>query len=110
MNVDLPSGNSAELRTRLRGRDKLAVQRAVQFEVSPAGTTQNVNAAVQTEMAYALLEQVIVAWSYEGVNIPAEHPAGADVLLDLDLDDLNALETAVAPMVEKVGFTQGAAT
>jgi hypothetical protein len=98
--VDLPSENWAELRTRLRGRDKLAVQRALKFEVSKGQTTQKVSAALQTEMAYALLGEVILAWSFEDIT----------VLLDLDLDDLNALERAVAPMVEKVGFTQGEAT
>lgn len=110
MKVDLPSGNWAELRTRLRGRDKLAVQRAVQFEVTRGATTQHISAAVQTEMAYALLGEVILAWSFDGITIPVNHPNGADVLLELDLEDLNALEAAVAPMVDQVGFTQAAAT
>jgi hypothetical protein len=100
MKVDLPSGNWAELRDKLKGGDRMAAMEAVRVEVADGKTT--VDGSVEARVCNALLARLITAWSFEGVPPPATHINPVTVLEDLDLDDYNALCEAIEPYVEKV--------
>jgi hypothetical protein len=107
MKVDLPSGASVELRTSLKAKDKFAVQGAI------SGASQNGSAL--SLMETALMARVVDSWTLED-ELPSRHQCQECVgdsvkwhehVRDafgeaLDLDDYNALEKVVGPMLAKV--------
>jgi hypothetical protein len=62
-------------------------------------------------MRLALLERIITGWSFEesaGIVIPAKNLGGAAVIrTTLDIDDMNAVEEAIEPLMAKVAFSAG---
>jgi hypothetical protein len=105
MRVELPSGAWVELRENLKAADKFAVQDAIVLNFSDT-KTQTLGAGVQNKMRNALLQRVITAWSYVGVPVPSQNHQGADSIGEvMDLDDYNALERAVEPLLAKVSFS-----
>ncbi len=107
MKVDLPSGQSAEVRTALKAKDKFAVQGAI------SGASQD--GSVLSLMETALLGRLLESWTYEE-DLPSRHTCAEcatsalkrhEHVRDLfgevmDLDDYNALEKVISPMLAKV--------
>lgn len=107
MKVDLPSGQSAEIRTALKARDKFAVQGAI------SGASQDGSAL--SLMETALLARLLDSWTYEE-DLPARHTCQECATSSLkrhehvrdlfgeilDIDDYNALEKIISPMLAKV--------
>ena len=102
MRVDLPSGGYVEYRDTLRARDKFAVQEAIKFRVSE-DEGQEVSGGIANDMRNALLCQVVTAWSL-GPLPSADLKAAMAAIDDLDIDDYNAIQEAVEPLLAKVGF------
>ncbi len=98
--LDLPSGGWIEYREKLKAADKFAVQEAITVTISDDRST-DVTGGLQNKMRNALLKEIITAWSFPE-PIPSD-PGGLDIGT-IDLDDYNALESAVEPLMEKVGF------
>jgi hypothetical protein len=110
MKVDLPSGETAEIRTSLKARDKFAVQNAI--SVSQSGEASGGTLSL---METALMARVLESWSLPD-ELPSKHACPSctgntklwhehvrDAFGELlDLDDWNALEKMVAPMLAKV--------
>jgi hypothetical protein len=101
MRVELTAGNWADIRDKIKGKDKFAVQKAVVFDTDSSGTSK-VSAELMTIMTNTILTQVITAWSFPDVKIPSESDNPEEVLGDLDLDDYNLLEDSVKPLLNKV--------
>jgi len=107
MKVDLPSGQSVEIRTSIKARDKFAVQGAI------SGGSQD--GSVLSLMETALLGRLIESWTLEE-DLPSRHTCQEcatsalkrhEHVRDLfgevmDLDDYNTLEKAIAPILTKV--------
>lgn len=108
MRIELPSGNWIEVRDSLKAKDKFAVQDAVTFTLTD-GKQQEVSAGIQNQMRNAFLGNVITAWSFDNIPIPATGLASADVVLGetLDIDDYNELEKQIEPLFEKVRLAGG---
>lgn len=101
MKVDLADGAWAEIRDKLKGKDKFAIHRALTFDITDNGVAQKASAELMTLMTTTLLSQVITSWSFpEPVPSESDNPRG--VLEELDLDDYNTLEEAVKPLLDKV--------
>jgi hypothetical protein len=110
LTLALPTGETAVLRTSLKARDKFAVQGVI--NVSQDGRTQ---AGILSLMETALLARLIESWSLPD-ELPSKHACSEctgnsakwhehvrDTFGDaLDLDDYNALETHIAPLLAKV--------
>lgn len=114
MRVSLPSGGWAEIRENLTAEDRWAVQEAIVFEIATdaAGQVnpmQRVSSATTERARQALLARVITSWSLadQGIPVPSQNAAGADVLGSLDLDDWDALAEAVQPLVDKANPGSG---
>lgn len=107
--VNLPSGATVELRTNLRAKDKFAVQGAI------SANDGVVNGGILSIMESTLLARLIEEWSLE-VELPAKHSCSGctgnsaawhEHVRDefgeaLDLDDFNALEREISPLLAKV--------
>jgi len=105
--AELPSGHWVDYRDKLMVADRFAVQDAlsVTYETRPDGTeTRRQAGAVMEQMRVALLKQIITAWSFPGVPVPAQNIADAEECLGsvLDLDDYYALAAEVEPLFEAV--------
>ena len=101
--VELPSGAWVDIRDKLLAQDKFVIQSAIKVEMDATTNVQTYSGGIQNQMRNALLQQVITAWSYEGIPIPAASPSGADILgSTMDIDDYDALSDAVEPMLIKV--------
>src|SRR5579859_2893327 len=105
--AELPSGNWVDYRDKLMVADRFMVQDAlsVTYETRPDGTeTRRQAGAVMEQMRVALLKQIITAWSFPGVPVPAQNIASAEECLGsvLDLDDYYALAAEVEPLFEAV--------
>lgn len=96
MRVELPGDNWAELRglDELRAKDKVAIQRAIEFVPSAEGTPVQVNAGMQEDMQMALLKSVITSWSY------GDMPVKREQLEELPLAAYNALCEATTDHLE----------
>jgi hypothetical protein len=105
--VDLSEGNWAEIRDKLKGKDKFAVQQSISFDVDNA--SQKVSADLMTTMTNALLAKLITTWSFPD-PVPGDTDDPGEVLGELDIDDYNALEDAARPMLSKVLQTPNRAT
>jgi hypothetical protein len=109
LRVELPSGATVDVRERLRGKDKFDVHGAIKF-TAEQGKEQTVSGAVTDNMRNALLAGIITAWTVTDDNgnpvpIPSENAASPEqVFGDMDIDDYNALQEAVEPLMEKVSF------
>ena len=117
MKVELPSGETIELRDKLKAKDKFAVQSAVSLTMNAGGTiaNQQVSGNTMTLMETALMSRLIETWSLDA-EIPSKHACPecmgnsglwhqhvADFIGDtLDLDDYNKLEEIVTPLLDKV--------
>jgi len=109
MLVNLPSGATAELRTTLKAKDKFAVQNSVSVGDG------DVSGGILSLMETALLARLIEKWSLDA-PLPSQHACAgctgnsaawhAHVRDEfgevLDLDDYNALEKVIEPMLSKV--------
>jgi hypothetical protein len=111
VHVELPaSGESAELRTALKAKDKFAVQGAVSIS-GGASAQGGVISVIET----ALLARLMESWTFDN-PLPSKH-ACQDCTGDsakwhehvrdefgeiLDVDDWNELEKAITPMLKKV--------
>jgi hypothetical protein len=108
--VALPSGATAELRTALKAKDKFAVQAVIS-----SVNADNPGGGVVSLMETALMARLIDEWSLEA-ELPGRHACeectGNSVTWHehvrdafgeaLDLDDFNELEKQVAPLLAKV--------
>lgn len=116
MKVDLPSGATAELRDKLKAKDKFAVQGAVTVTMNANGQAGGqVSGNTMTLMETALLTRLLESWTLDA-PLPSAHACPeclgnsmlwhqhvADYIGDtIDLDDYNKLEEILAPMLEKV--------
>ena len=103
MRVDLPSGGYIEFRDSLKARDKFAVQNSLKFKVKD-GKEQEVSGGITNDMRNALLAELITAWSLDAPLPSADLAKGMTAIDDMDIDDYNALQEAVEPLLEKVSF------
>ena len=103
--IDLPSGAWVEYRDKLTTEDKWAVDGAYDVTVNADGVAVVPGNAGSLKMK-AFLGRVITDWSFaaQGIPVPSQNIGGDDVIATAvsDLDDMNALEDAVAPLFEKV--------
>lgn len=99
MEIPLPSGNKVVIRDKLRPGDRFAVQDAPDVIVTADKTVVVRNAAANTMPAF--LARVVESWTFPGdpAHILAAGARGLDDVMDLD--DWDALEKAVAPLLEK---------
>jgi len=111
MRLVLPvSGAWIELRDSVDTGDYYAVQSAVDLEITAdpeSGTTvTRLPGDHNLRRTDALLERVIVAWSFaeQGIPVPSQNLAGRDTVRSVvtDIDDFLALAAAVEPLLEKV--------
>jgi hypothetical protein len=111
--LDLPSGGWVEYRDKLMADDKIGAHEAVEFRTTGTDRktmVQHSTGATVDLMRLALLERIITAWSLtdKGIPIPSMNLDGqAAIRKNLDIDDMNALEEAVEPLMEKVAFSAG---
>lgn len=110
MQVELPSGGKATLRSKLKAKDKFAVQAVITF--SRAG---DITGSIVSLMETTLMARLIEDWSLDS-PLPSSHSCPEctgnsakwhEHVRDefgevLDLDDYNALETAVGPALQQV--------
>lgn len=110
MKIELPSGETVELRTSLKAKDKFAVQSAIFI-----ANTGEASGGVLPLMETALLSRLIEAWSLPD-DLPSRHvcqqcSGNSKVWHEhvrdafgeaLDIDDWNTLEKAVSPLLAKV--------
>jgi hypothetical protein len=101
--VDLPSGNTVDLRDQIKGGDRIAAQKALKFRTGE-DRVQVMEGDAGDQIAIALLIRMITGWSFEGRPVPSQQLDGnqASCLEDLDIDDYDALIQAVEPFIEKV--------
>jgi hypothetical protein len=101
--VELPSGGFVEVRDKLQADDKFGVQNSIKFKVKD-GKEQEVSGGITNDMRNALLASIITDWSLDA-PIPSKDPgAGLKAIRAMDLDDYNAVQEAVEPLLEKVSF------
>jgi hypothetical protein len=101
--VDLPSGGYIVCRDKLQAEDKFGVQDSLRFKVKD-GQEQEVSGGITNTMRNALLAGIITEWSLDA-PLPAQDPdAGMKAIRAMDIDDYNALQEAVEPLLEKVSF------
>ena len=101
--VDLPGGGYVELRDKLQAKDKFATQGG--FVVEWQEGKQLMPSGVSNTMMKNLLGVIITEWGgpgLEGIAIPAQNIAGADILDSLDIDDYQALAEAAEPLLRKL--------
>ena len=103
MRVDLPSGGYIEFRDSLKAKDKFTVQNSLKFKVKD-GKEQEVSGGITNDMRNALLAELITSWSLDAPLPSADMKAGMAAVDDMDIDDYNALQEAVEPLLEKVSF------
>ena len=103
MRVDLPSGGYVDVRDNLVADDKFAVQDSIKFKVRD-GKEQEVSGGITNDMRNALLAELITGWSLKAPLPSADMKAGMAAIDDMDIDDYNALQEAVEPLLEKVSF------
>jgi hypothetical protein len=103
LKVDLPSGGYIEFRDTLKAKDKFKVQDSLRFKVQD-GKEQEVSGGITNQMRNALLASLITAWSLDAPLPSADLAAGTAAIGDMDIDDYNALQEAVEPLLEKVSF------
>lgn len=110
MHVDLPSGESAELRTVLKAKDKFAVQAAIRL-VTDGSFDGSIMSLVET----ALFARIIDSWTYDA-ELPGKHACETctgnsmvwhehvrDLIGEtMDIDDYNKLEELASPLIQKV--------
>ena len=115
MKVNLPSGGWAELRDKLLAKDKFSVQNAISVPMDNRGQIRDVSGSVMTLMETALMTRLLESWSLDD-PLPGSHSCPecmgnsalwhqhvADYIGEtLELDDFNALETIISPMLDKV--------
>lgn len=107
--IELPSGGWVQVRSRMTVEDQRAVQGAVDVEVHSDGQGNNVARLPgdhQMARRAALLHRIITGWSYaeQGIPVPSQNVAGPDTVESVlsDLDDMAAVDEAIAPLMEKV--------
>lgn len=98
MHVVMPSGATAELRDKLTGKDKFAVQAAIRMSLDTTTGLQDLKGSITNDMRNALLGRLVESWS---LSLPLPGVA-EDALGEMDLDDYNALADAVEPLLQKV--------
>ena len=103
MQVDLPSGGHIVLRDKLVAKDKFDVQNSLKFKVKD-GKEQEVSGGITNDMRNALLAELITSWSLDAPLPSANFEEGMAAIDDMDIDDYNALQEAVEPLLEKVSF------
>ena len=99
MQIELPSGNTVDLRDSLTAKDKFRVQSAVRLSLDTATGLQESTGGLVNDMRNALLKELITAWSFAW-PIPSNNLGNP--LEEMDLDDYNALADEVEPLLEKV--------
>jgi hypothetical protein len=111
--IELPSGAWLQVRSRMTVEDQRAVQGAVDVEIHTDGQGTNIARLPgdhQAARRAALLHRIITAWSYaeQGIPVPSQNVAGVatvDSVLN-DLDDMNEVDEAIQPLMEKVNPTR----
>lgn len=115
MHLDLPSGESVELRDRLKAKDKFAAQAAIRVNMTADGAVGAVSGSIMTMIETALLTRLIDSWTLDA-PLPSAHVCAgctgdsvkwhehiADYIGDtLDLDDYDAISYWLAPYVNRV--------
>lgn len=110
MKVDLANGNSAELRDKLKAKDKFKVQEAIQINMSG-----DISMSIITLMRTTLLTRLLQSWTLDaplpGTHSCAEcagssakwHEHVAEYIGDtLDLEDYEALEAIIEPITDRI--------
>lgn len=107
--IPLPSGAWVEVRSIMNPKDQRAVQGAVGVEIHNDGQGASVARLPgdhQAARRAALLYRIITNWSWaeQGIPIPSQNIAGADVIEEgtFTLKDLNELDEKIAPLMEEV--------
>jgi hypothetical protein len=101
--LDLPSGGFIEFRDKLVAADKFAVQNSLKFKVKD-GKEQEVSGGITNDMRNALLAETITAWSLDAPLPSQDLKKGMAAIAAMDIDDYNALQEEVEPLLEKVSF------
>jgi len=114
MRIDLPSGAWVDIRDKLTADDRFAVQDAIQIDLEvadngQAGTLRRISGGNVDKMRKALLGRVITGWSFaeQGMPIPSQNQAGAEIIGTLDIDDYGILADAVQPLMDKANPNLG---
>jgi hypothetical protein len=107
MQVQLPSGAVADIRTALKAKDKFAVQRAISADGEQTG-------GVLSLMQAALMARIVESWTLD-VPLPSQHACTEctgssarwhehvrDEFGELDIDDFNKLQEVTTPLLQKV--------
>ena len=107
--IELPSGAWVEVRSTMTPKDQRAVQGAVGVEIHSDGQGASVARLPgdhQAARRAALLHRIITngSWAEQGIPIPSQNIAGADVIEEgtFTLKDLNELDEKIAPLMEEV--------
>lgn len=103
MQVDLPSGKHIIFRDKLVAADKFSVQNSIKFKVRD-GKEQEVSGGITNDMRNALLAELITEWDLDAPLPSQDFKKGMAAIAAMDLDDYNALQEEVEPLLEKVSF------
>jgi hypothetical protein len=111
--IELPSGGWIQVRSKMTVEDQRAVQGAVDVEIrtgAEGGQVARLPGDHQMLRRAALLYRIITGWSFaeQGIPIPENNLAGVAAVESVlnDLDDMAAVEEAIAPLMEKVNPTR----
>ena len=88
---------------KLQAGDKFAVQAGYTVEWQEG--KQFLPAGVANTMMRNLLAAIVTSWGgpgLDGIPIPSQNFAGADILGTLDIDDYEALSEAAAPLLTRL--------
>lgn len=110
MKVELANGQSAELRDKLKAKDKFKVQEAIQINMNG-----EISMSIITLMRTTLLTRLLTSWTLDaplpGTHSCAEcatssalwHAHVAEYIGDtLDLEDYEALEAVIEPITDRI--------
>lgn len=114
MRLNLPSGGWADIRDKLKPKDRFAVHGAVRVTVGNDGDI-DVSAGIQDLMRVALISRLLEAWSLDA-PLPGQHSCPGctgnsalwhqhviDYIDDVvGFDDWDAIEAATEPLLERV--------
>lgn len=103
MDVALPNGQSAQFRDTLLRGDIREVRRGMVF-VTNADGSRRTDGALLDDLTGRLIARMLVSWSLDKTtpgNAQGEH-LQQQILDGLDSDTYTALETAVAPWVQRI--------
>ena len=108
MELTLPSGHKVQIRDQFTRGDRREAQRGLVVVRQPDGTSR-MEGSPFTDIAGRILRRMIVSWDFPGIPVPSQAAGDhlqENLLDNLDDDDWETLERAVAPWVNRIIRTQ----